>query len=150
MRVNTGYGSEGDPQITQRRRIQDNEVPDVRKALIYGLRHLCDERNDHQATETIYRLLIRLGKDTPGRPKYPGKPRWQELRDYISEHWPGDDDPFNPFFIPYSLQNGTNTGDGEEDDDEEEPRKRPETPKDAPPERARAHYLRMSREEGAK
>jgi hypothetical protein len=59
------------PLSEKRHRIYESEIPAVKEALRLLLLNLYETREDRTKAEAACRVLFRLDKKDPGRPKYP-------------------------------------------------------------------------------
>ena len=70
------------PLSERRHRLYTPEIPEVKRGLKLRLQELCEAGEDREAAETAFRALFRLGRDEPGRPKYPVF-IWGQVQYYI-------------------------------------------------------------------
>jgi hypothetical protein len=59
------------PLSEKRHRIYESEIPAVKEALKLLLLNLYEAREEREKAEAASRVLYRLDKKDPGRPKYP-------------------------------------------------------------------------------
>ena len=71
------------PLSERRHRLYNHEIPEVKRGLKLRLQELCEAGEDREAAETAFRALFRLGRDEPGRPKYP-EFSWDYLEYYLA------------------------------------------------------------------
>ena len=70
------------PLSERRHRIYEEEVPEVIEGLKLRLFKLLEEKTEPEKAELGFRVLYRLMRDKPGRPKYPDF-SWDLLYNFI-------------------------------------------------------------------
>jgi hypothetical protein len=69
------------PLSERRHRIYESEIPAVKEGLKLLLLELNETREDREKAEAACRVLFRLAKKDPGRPKYP-EFSWSTLENF--------------------------------------------------------------------
>jgi hypothetical protein len=70
------------PLFERRHRIYESEIPAVKEGLRLLLLRLYETREERDKAEAACRVLFRLDKKDPGRPKYP-EFNWESLTYFI-------------------------------------------------------------------
>lgn len=73
------------PLSERRHRIYEEEIPSVVASLKLLLVNLFQTRDDQEKAENDFRVLYRLMRDSPGRPKYP-EFDWDYLSYFLYSH----------------------------------------------------------------
>ena len=70
------------PLVERRHRIYESEIPAVQEGLELLLLKLYETREDQDKAEAAWKLMYRLAKKDPGRPKYP-EFKWESIPGFL-------------------------------------------------------------------